>query len=410
MLKVSTLALSGAFALTALTSQAQITVDGVLNTAEISSTNYQLVGRYTGSHGFGDMGIVSLYSAADANKLYFFLAGTLESNAATGTTVGSNSSFQLFIDRPDLAGASSAAPLPVVIGSRTAFQKMSAKLDMDTDLAIAVTGTGTGGQLVPQAIVYTSATAATDKTLGADFINGTSGAVTTISASDAAGSFTALAGARMAYRNTPDGKLSSNPGNTTGGAGSYGWEIEVDRAAMNIPATGGTIRIFALQSNSDGGYISSDFIPQNTAPLPTDAGYPLPGSGAPNLGGAGNNPPNVVDFANIPGIQAATLTIGAAGGTVLGAKKADELAVAMSAYPNPVTDALLIKYFVTDRVQTVTISLLDMMGRQVHTVIDAQRAVGQYQAEIKRGRLTAGMYIVRVQVGERVAARQVVVK
>ncbi|WP_167855560.1 T9SS type A sorting domain-containing protein [Hymenobacter fodinae] len=283
---------------------------------------------------------------------------------------------------------------------------MSAKLDMDADVAIAVTGTGTAGQLVPQAIVYTSSSSATDKTLGTTSLNGSTGAITTISASDAAGSFAALAGARMAYRNTADGKLSSNPGNATGAAGSYGWEVEVDRAAMNIAATGGTIRIFALQSNSDGGYVSSDFIPQNTAPLPTDAGYPLPGAGAPNLGGAGNNPPNTVDFANIPGIQAATLTIGVTGGTVLATKKADELAVSLSAYPNPSSGNVTVSYSVIDRAQPVQITLLDLLGRPVHTVSNMQQ-VGQHQTEIKRGQLAAGTYMVRVQVGERVAARQV---
>jgi hypothetical protein len=410
MHKLSTLTLSAALTVAALNSQAQIAVDGVLNSAEISPTNYQLVGRYTGSHGFGDMGLVSLYAAADANKLYFFLAGTLESNAPVGSNVGSNSSFQLFIDRPGVAGASSAAPLPTIAGSTTAFQKMSAKLDMDSDVAVAVTGTGTAGQLVPQAIVYTSSTTATDKTLGAVLLNGTTGAVTTIATADAAGGFAALAGARMAYRNTTDGKLSSNPGNATGETGSYGWELEVDRAAMNIPATGGTIRIFALQSNSDGGYISSDFIPQSTAPLPTDAGYPLPGAGAPNLGGAGNNPPNVVDFANIPGMQAATLIIGAAGGTVLGTKKADEQAVAMSAYPNPAIDALRVNYSVTDHTQPVTITLVDLVGRHVQTVLDTPKSVGQYSAEIKREQLAAGTYIVRVKVGEKVAVRQIALK
>jgi hypothetical protein len=120
MKKLTTLAMSAALGLAASNSQAQIAIDGVLNATEISSTNYQLVGRYTGSHGFGDVGLLSLYAAADANKVYFFLAGTLDVSTSTGA-LSSNGSFQIFIDRPGVAGASNAVALPVVQGSTTAF-------------------------------------------------------------------------------------------------------------------------------------------------------------------------------------------------------------------------------------------------------------------------------------------------
>ncbi|QJX48137.1 T9SS type A sorting domain-containing protein [Hymenobacter taeanensis] len=402
MRKFPTLVLSGALTLAALTSHAQIAVDGVLSASEISATNYQLVSRYTGPHGFGDAGLLSLYATADANKIYFFLAGTLES-----TSSGINNSFQLFIDRPGIDGASTTAALPVGGSAATSFQKMNAKLDLPADLGLAIKGNGTAGQLIPQAIIYTSATNATDKNLGSATLNATTGTALTIGAADASGAFAPLAGARMAYRNSSDGKLSSNPGNATGAAGSYGWEIELDRTAMGISAVGGTLRVFAVQNNVDGGYISSDFLPQNTGPIPANSGYPQNGAGAPNLGGPNNTPPNAVDFSNIPGTQAASVIVGATGVTVLGTKRAAEQSVAMSAYPNPASDDMSVSYAVTTQNQAVNITLVDLMGRHVQTILDTQKSIGQYRAEIKRGNLAAGTYTVRVQVGDNVAARQI---
>jgi hypothetical protein len=405
MRKVPTLVLSGALTLGAFTSKAQITIDGELSASEISATNYQLVSRYTGPHGFGDAGLLSLYATADANKIYFFLGGTLES-----TTSGISNSFQLFIDRPGVDGSSTAASLPVGGSAATAFQKMNAKLDLPADLGLAIRGNGVAGQLTPQAIIYTAANAATDKNLGTAILNATTGAPLTISSADAAGVFAPLAGTRMAYRSPADGKLSSNPGNTTGAAGTYGWEIEVDRAAMGISATGGTIRVFAVQTNRDGGFISSDFIPQNTGPIPTNAGYPENGAGAPNLGGPNNTPPNVVDFGNIPGTQAASVVIGATGVVVLGTKKAGENNLLVSAYPNPAAGKLHVNYAVTERTQWVFVEVMDQLGRRATKVVDAQLAVGQYTTEVDRTQLPAGLYTVRVQVGEKVAASQVVLQ
>ncbi len=78
MKKIFTLAAAGSLAIATLSAQAQtITVDGVLGATEINSTGYQLVGRYTNNHSFGDAGLLSLYAAADTNNVYFFLAGTL---------------------------------------------------------------------------------------------------------------------------------------------------------------------------------------------------------------------------------------------------------------------------------------------------------------------------------------------
>lgn len=381
-----------------LGAQAQITVDGQITAAEISPTGYQLVGKFTNQRGFGDWGLLSLYAAATSTKVYFFVAGTVEAGA---TGAGSRNSFQLYIDRPGVAGASAtptALPKPAA-SPGTSFQNMGAKLDMAPDLALAIKGDGSGASYQAEGAVYTSATAVTDKLLGT--VAG-SGAPATLSASATAAPFSALAGARMSYRNSSDGKVTSNPGNTTpntsasyGGAGSFGWEIEVDRTAMGLTAAGTVLQIFALQNNGDGGFLSSDYIPQNTGPLPSSFGSP------PNLG---TDP----DFGLVPGRQTAAVRIDASAAVFLATKAADEAAVAMSVYPNPVAGQSSVLYRVTDRPTDVNVALTDLMGRTVRVLANGVQAPGVQTATVSSADVAAGTYLVRVQVGDKLAIRKVV--
>ena len=214
MKKLFTLAAASVLAAGTLSAQAQVAVDGVLNTAEIGAANsgrYVLIGKFTSPRGFGDWGLLSLYAANTANKVYFFVAGTVQNDG------NSTNSFQLFLDLPGVTGASaSPVALPAPVGTGTSFVGMVAKMDIAPDLALAIKGNGTGtggkaGTIVPQAVVYTSATAAVDRDLSPDLPN--SGAATTIAVTATAAPFNRLAGARMAYRNSTDGKILTNPGN-----------------------------------------------------------------------------------------------------------------------------------------------------------------------------------------------------
>lgn len=396
MKKFFTLAAASALAVGSLSAQAQIAVDGVITAAEIGaagSGKYVLLGKFTSPRGFGDWGLLSLYAANTSDKIYFFVAGTVQNDA------NSNNAFQLFIDLPGVAGAAaSPASLPVPTPASTSFGGMVAKMDIAPDMALALKGNGSGlggsaGTITPQAVIYTSATVAVDRDLTPDLPN--SGAATAIAATATAGPFARLAGARMAYKNSSDGKILTNPGNvlpntsaTYGGAGSFGWEIELDRTALGITALG-AIGVFALQNNGGGDYLSSDFIPQSTNPPTANGG---------NLANA-----NMVDFAAIAGVQRATFNV-----VALGTKAADEASVAMSVFPNPASSSATVAFAVGNNAEQVNVVLTDLMGRQVRVLTNGLMRAGTQSVSLSTADVAAGTYLVRVQVGDKVATRKVV--
>ena len=388
MKKRFTLAAASLMAAGAFNAQAQITVDGVLNATELATANgganYQLIGKFTNARGFGDWGLLSLYAASTPTKVYFFVAGTVE---------GNGNAFQLFMAVPGPAGAAAApTALPTAAGSATSFQNMAAKLDFGPSMALAVKGNGTAGQYQIEVINYTSPTAATDRviTTTAAPLLGT-GAALTLPASNTVAPYNRLNGAVMAYKNTPDGKVLTNPGNTAvpatyGGASSFGWEMELDRTAMGISGGTPVLTIFALQNNGDGGFASTDYIPQG--PVATAA----------NLG---SNP----DFSTIPGRQAADIRLSATG--ALGTKAADA-SVAVVVYPNPANGAATVAYNVADRAQSVSITLTDLLGRPVRVLESGLRSAGAQSTIVSTADVAAGTYLVRVQVGDQVSTRKVV--
>jgi hypothetical protein len=400
MKKLFTLTAAGALALGSLSAQAQVTVDGVLNAAEISTSNYRLIGKFTNARGFGDWGLLSLYAANSGTKLYFFIGGSIENNG---------NSMQLYLDLPGVTGAAAGTALP--FGSATtSFEKMNAKLDLSADLALALRSDGSGWQV--EGAVYTSPTAGSSRKLTstAGTVPG-SGAPLTLPATTTVGAgFSRLAGAVVAYK-APTGNITTNPGNTVpntgasyGAAGSYGWEIELDRAALGVAANPSLINIFALMNNGSGGFLSSDFIPQNTAAV-TATGYPLPNLGGPDNNGGTGNTGGPVDFGVVPGTQSAAIQLTATG--LLG-NKAAEAAVALNVFPNPANGVATIAYSVASRPEPVRVVLTDLMGRSLRVLENATKATGPQSLSLSTADVAAGTYLVRVQVGETVVTRKVV--
>jgi hypothetical protein len=401
MKKIFTLAAAASLAAASLTAQAQVTVDGVLNTNELTAGNYVLLGKFTNPHSFGDHGLLSMYAASTATKVYIFVAGNVETNL---------NGFQLFMSLPSGGGVPAGTALPS--GSTgTYFAQMNVTMEMPTNLALALRASAKGATTFSiEGATYTSATSATSKQLitsAAPFAG--DGSAVTIPA-DAA--FPALLGARVAYKNTDaSGNLTVtppatttttplNPGNINpntaagyGGAGSYGWEIELDRAALGaLTPTNPKLDVFVLQNGDTGGYISGDFIPQSTTPIPS----------TPNYGSIGNSN---VDFATIPGRQAATFTLSATGVALAARTGAAELA--MGVYPNPVQGASTVTYQVADRATNVNIVLTDLLGRTVRTVENGLKPVGTQTASVDASALAAGTYLMRVQVGDNVSTSKV---
>lgn len=399
MKKLFTLAAAATLAAASLGAQAQVTVDGQLTAAEVSSANYTLVGRYTGAHGFApsasnSAGLLALYAAADANNIYFFVVGTLQNDGNPATI---SNSLQLLVARPGVAGVPVGTALPKPTVSTTSFQGFAPYLDLPGDMGLGIKGNGTAAQYQVDGVVYSGGTTPTATAAVLSGATGVAATGATASITGQTGGLTVFNGAQVAYRTATS--LNTNPGYGTNGAGAvpaYGLEVALSRASLGLPAAGGAVQVFALQNNGGGDYVSSDFIPQNTAALPASF------TTTPNLGA---NP----DFRLVPGTQAATINVGAATGITLAARAADVAAVGLSVYPNPVRGASTVSYRVTERASNVNIVLTDLMGRTVRTVENSLKQVGNQTASVDVDALAAGTYLMRVQVGDKVSTSKIAV-
>lgn len=384
MQKFATLALAATLATATLSAQAQITLDGTISAAEIGTGTgkYASLGRFTTSHtpvpggptGFGNAGLLQLYGASSGSKLYVGIAGSIEA--------GGNC-FQLWMDLPGRTGVPTGTPLPSIAGSATVFGTFSGgsiggtKMDQETDAAIAVTGQGD-----VQAAVYTSATTGAAKSLGGGAAITTNGTPNTLAGTT--GAYVIFRNARVSEKFTTGG-LSNNPGNANGGgAGSDAIEYEFDNAALGLPSGASIVRVMVAYVSGDA-YWSSDIIPE------------IPNNGLNNLGFS-------PDFTTLAGTQSTAINL-----VVLSSRQADEAAVAMSVFPNPSAGTSTITYQVADQAQPVAVEVLDLLGRSVQTLVRTPQTPGIHNLSVPAGTLAVGNYLVKVQVGDRVATRRLTV-
>jgi hypothetical protein len=386
MKKVITLALVSTLTGAACSAQAQITLDGIINANEIGAIGgkYTSLGAFTtlhsGTAGFGNAGLLQMYGANSGTKLYIGLAGTLEA---------SGNNFQLYLDLPNRTGVPVGTAMPSIAGTTTVFGTFSGggiggtKMELEADVAIATTGTND-----VQAAIYT-ATTGMAKSLG----DGLSTPVTpdgfanTLPGSTTTGAYSLFAGTRVAYLapTTPTGDITSNPGNANGGgAGSYGLEYEFDKAALGLPSGASVVHAMAAYVSGDG-YWSSDVIPE------------IPGNGNNNLGFS-------PDFTALAGNQNATLNV-----VVLSTRKAEDAVVAMSVFPNPAQGQSTISYRVIERQQPVLVTVTDLLGRPVKTLLNQSQNAGFQDVKVEAGTLPVGIYQVNVRVGDKSATRKLVV-
>ena len=374
MKKLLPFLVAGALAASVPQAQAQtIKVDGTLSTGEISATGYQLVGFYTGNHGFGDAGLLSMYVAADADKVYIFLAGTLE----TASDNSVRNSLQIYLGRPGITtGVPTGVPLPKPSPSTpiTSFTNVISANDFAVDAAIGVKGNDKAGQVQVDGAVY--AGSASPSAMSQPIATGLSvtGTPATVASS---GTYALFNNAVVAFNNST--KLSTNPGASTGAEGSTGLEISFSRASLNVPASGGPLYVFGLQNNADGDYFSSDIIPENTAPAP---------GADPNNGNLQRGP----DFTAIAGDQFAILQLSATGGT-LGSKSLAASRV-FGAYPNPVAAGSNVQVQLAQPADHATYTLRNVLGQVVQT-----RAFAGVATSVATEGLRAGTYLLTVQAG-----------
>jgi len=392
MKKMFTLAAASVLAAGTLSAQAQVALDGVLTAPELTTGNYVLLGKFTNPRGFGNAGLLSLYAASTSTKLYIFVGGTVEPNG---------NAFQLFLDFPGAAGVASGTALPNGT-TGTSFQNVAFKLDMEADAALALrSDTAPNYKVEGVTYVGTSGASTTSKNLTSSAVPLVDAAAPiTLSATNTVGAgFELFNGTRMAYKTTAPTGVAANPGNTTpntgasyGGVGTEGWEIEIDRASAGIAGGTPNVTMFVVQNGGDGGYASSDFIPQTSVPLTTNSGNLASGA---------------FDFTTLPDRQAATVTL-RANGAALGTHSAAAAAMGLTVAPNPVAGRATINYTVATGSEQVRIALTDLMGREVRVLENGTKAAGAQTLDLNAANLAAGTYLVKVQQGDRTATRKVV--
>ncbi|RMH62204.1 MAG: T9SS C-terminal target domain-containing protein [Bacteroidetes bacterium] len=73
-------------------------------------------------------------------------------------------------------------------------------------------------------------------------------------------------------------------------------------------------------------------------------------------------------------------------------------------YPNPFNPRTTIRYDVREAVH-VRLTVYDLMGRQVATLVDGPQAPGRRQVTFEAGRLASGVYFYRIEMGRFEAVR-----
>jgi hypothetical protein len=352
--------------LTALGAQAQITQDGRISASEIGSTptKYQLIGNFTNPRGFGDWGLKSAYVANDANFLYIGINGTVENNG---------NAFQIFFDIPGRNGAPACTPLtpaPSPTGDPTSFTALAGAFDMSIDAGISFRYNELATPIVPQVELadYTIPTPAS-QVLYTMTDDGTPASVGVTPPASVTGA---------AYRNSPDGKVTTNT--------DEGFEFKVALAAYGI-TPGTAVRIFVLMNNKDGGFASTDFIPQD------------PGGTGQNLG------PGFDLCQDVNGNQYVDYIVGQG----LGVKKLNADAISFTVAPNPVSGGAADVQFTVPgaRAEQGSVIVTDLMGRTVATLASGNIAAGAQRYSLNTSGLAAGQYIVKLVLGDKVATRKV---
>ncbi len=81
-------------------------------------------------------------------------------------------------------------------------------------------------------------------------------------------------------------------------------------------------------------------------------------------------------------------------------------------YPNPFNPSTVIKYQIpnsnTQISNNVTLKVYDILGREVATLVNEQRKAGYYEVEFDGSNLTSGIYFYRIQAGQFVEIKKMV--
>lgn len=365
---------TGCLAVASLSAQAQFTVDGRASAAEIGTGlgKYQLAGTYTGNHLDTDRGLKALYVGYTATTLNIMVVSSGE--ALDATTSYGYRGLVLYINTPARAGAPAGMQL---VGGDNGQSPLKNRptMDMQVDYGFRASIGPTTAQ-TPASEVYFSAVsyvAGTAVTAGSDPYVGQGSKTGTVITSTT----TVLPGTKYSYFNT-----ATVTANTT----NAGFEIEIPLAALGgTPVTvGSRIDLMAAYTDADGGFFS-EVIPQiagRTTTLGVD--------------------PN---FTTIAGTQSVGFVLGTG---PLASRNEIASTFDFSVYPNPTQGATTtVAYRVPAGQQPVSLSVYNSMGQLVRSIANEVQTGSQ---QFPLGRLSAGAYLVKLQIGSQLTSRKVVVQ
>ncbi|GAC1603591.1 MAG: hypothetical protein NVS3B25_32380 [Hymenobacter sp.] len=369
-----TLAALAAFTAASLTATAQFTVDGKASAAEIGTGlgKYQLAGTYTGNHLEADRGIQALYVGYTATTLNIMVVGSAESAATTPT--GGYRALVLYLNTPARPGAPAGTALPGGSDGQSPL-KHKPTLDLPVDYGFRVSvgpASATANDVYFSNVSYvtgTSITAGTDTYIGQ---GSKTGAVATAAAA------TALPGTRYAYSNT-----ASLTANTT----NSGLEIEIPLSALGTAGTpigtGTQLDLFATYTDGDGVFYSET--------IPQIAGRTT---------ALGTNP----NLFTIPGKHSIAFVLGSG---VLATRLAAASTFDFNVYPNPAQAISTIAYAIPAGQTLVSLAVYNALGQRVRTLNSGPTAGRQL---LNLEGLPAGSYLIKLQIGDVISSRKLVVQ
>ncbi|MGD8777562.1 MAG: T9SS type A sorting domain-containing protein [Ignavibacteria bacterium] len=76
-------------------------------------------------------------------------------------------------------------------------------------------------------------------------------------------------------------------------------------------------------------------------------------------------------------------------------------------YPNPFNPSTIIKYQIPQE-GLVSLKIYDILGREVTTLVNEYKSIGQYEVEFNAGRLSGGVYIYKLTAGSYVSSKKMI--
>jgi hypothetical protein len=76
-------------------------------------------------------------------------------------------------------------------------------------------------------------------------------------------------------------------------------------------------------------------------------------------------------------------------------------------YPNPFNPITTIKYQIPE-LTFVTIKVFDVLGNEIDLLVNAEKPIGSYEVEFDGSELTSGIYFYKIQAGDFVETKKMV--